>query len=87
MISQGRLRQGIVEKLASRDPGSSIRPSEVARELGSPGDWRGLMPAVREAAASLVDAQKVVITQKNDVVELGSVTGPIRIRRGPRWQQ
>ena len=85
MISQDRLRRGIVDKLASRDPASSICPSDVAREMGGADDWRDLMPAVREAAAHLAERGVVTVTQKDAVVDVVAARGPIRIRRGPQW--
>lgn len=85
MISQDRLRRGIVDKLASRAPESSICPSDVARELGGADDWRELMPAVREAAAHLAESGIVTVTQKDTVVDAVTARGPIRIRRGHRW--
>ena len=72
----------IVEKLAARDAPSSICPSEVARELGGD-DWRDLMQPVRDAAQELVRAGTVIITQGSETVDLETVKGPIRIRRGP----
>ena len=72
----------IVEKLAARDASSSICPSEVARELGGD-DWRDLMQPVRDAAQELVRAGTVIITQGSETVDLDTVKGPIRIRRGP----
>ncbi len=57
-------------------------PSEVARAL-DPEDWRPLMPVVREAAASLVAAGEIEVTQGGEVVDLASARGPIRLRRRP----
>ena len=74
----------IVEKLAARDASSSICPSEVARELGGD-DWRDLMQPVRDAAHELVRAGTVIITQGSETVDLETVKGPIRIRRGPEF--
>ena len=64
----------IVDKLAARDASSSICPSELARDLMQP---------VRDAAQELVRAGTVIITQGADTVDLETVKGPIRIRRGP----
>lgn len=74
----------IVEKLAARDASSSICPSEVARELGGD-DWRDLMQPVRDAAQELVRAETVIVTQGSETVDLDTVKGPIRIRRGPEF--
>lgn len=78
------LRRAIVDKLAARAETSSICPSEVARDLGGD-DWRALMDPVRAAAGELVARGVVVITQGDQEVDLATVKGPIRIRRGPQW--
>ena len=83
-MEAARFREVIVEKLAARDASSSICPSEVARDLGGD-DWRDLMQPVREAAQDLAHSGTVVITQGSDTVDLETVKGPIRIRRGPNW--
>lgn len=74
------LEQRIVSMLASRAPGATICPSDVARDL-APKDWRPLMDPVRGAAGRLVGRGEVVITQKGEVVDLATARGPIRIRR------
>lgn len=73
------LTSKIRELLSARSADSSICPSDVARAM-KPDDWRPLMDPVREAAAALVDVGEVEITQKGEVVDLGTVRGPIRIR-------
>lgn len=78
------LRRAIVDKLAARAETSSICPSEVARDLGGD-EWRDLMEPVRQAAGELVERGVVVITQGDQTVDLATVKGPIRIRRGPQW--
>lgn len=78
------LRRAIVDKLAARAETSSICPSEVARDLGGD-EWRDLMEPVRQAAGELVERDVVVITQGDQTVDLATVKGPIRIRRGPQW--
>lgn len=84
MTGEARYREVIVEKLAARDASSSICPSEVARELGGD-DWRDLMQPVRDAAQELVRARTVIVTQGSETVDLETVKGPIRIRRGPEF--
>ena len=73
-------RDAILALLAERAEGATICPSEVARAL-DPGDWRPLMPVVRDAAASLVASGDVEVTQGGEVVDLESARGPIRLRR------
>lgn len=80
----GDLKRAIVDKLASRDESSSICPSDVAREHGGD-EWRDLMQPVRDAAQLLADEGTVIITQGDQTVDLATVKGPIRIRRGPKW--
>lgn len=78
------LRRAIVDKLAARAETSSICPSEVARDLGGD-ERRDLLEPVRQAAGELVDRGVVRITQGDQEVDLATVKGPIRIRRGPQW--
>lgn len=78
------LGEEIVAKLAARKPESSICPSDVARDHGD--DWRDLMDDVRAAAAELAAAGTVIITQGDREVDMAAAKGPIRIRRGPKWQ-
>ena len=75
-----RLEELVLELLAARRPGATICPSDVARATGA-GDWRALMDPVRAAAARLVDAGAVEVTQRGEVVDLASARGPVRIRR------
>lgn len=77
--SSAALTDKIRELLNARSADSSICPSDVARAM-SPDDWRPLMDPVREAAGAMVEAGEVEITQKGEVVDLGTVRGPIRIR-------
>jgi len=74
------LEQAILTLLSRRERTATICPSEVARQLGGE-TWRELMGPVRAAAGRLVAAGQVEITQGGAVVDLETVTGPIRIRR------
>nr|WP_291055911.1 DUF3253 domain-containing protein [Herbiconiux sp.] len=78
--TDARLRETIGTLLDSREPTSSICPSDAARAVGGD-DWRGLMDAARAAAQELVERGEVEITQHGEVVDLATVRGPIRIRR------
>lgn len=74
----------IIELLASRKPESSICPSDAARALWPDGEqWRDRMDDVRAAAAGLARRGEVRITQGDSEVDIETVKGPIRIRRGP----
>lgn len=75
-------RRTILDLLSRRRAGATICPSEAARAVAGPGnDWRPLMEEARSAAAGLVEAGEVVITQRGEVVDLATARGPIRIRR------
>jgi hypothetical protein len=74
------LEQRILDLLAARAPTSSICPSDVARDV-APDDWRPLMQPVRDAAARLAAAGRVLITQGDEVVDVRTARGPVRIRR------
>ena len=67
----------ILRMLSERE--GSLCPSEVARAAAD--DWRPLMPAIREAAARLAKADKVLVTQKGHGVDALTARGPIRIRK------
>ncbi len=71
--------EAILALLARRRPGATICPSEAARAL-APGDWRPLMPVVREAAAHLADLGRVEVTQQGRAVDARTVRGPVRVR-------
>lgn len=73
------LEQRILDLLATRDPASTICPSDVARDV-APDDWRPLMQPVRDAAARLVEAGRVQVTQGGEVVDVRTARGPVRIR-------
>jgi hypothetical protein len=79
---RGELQRTILELLSHRRAGATICPSEAARAVaGSGKDWRPLMVEARSAAAALVEAGEVVITQHGEVVDLATARGPVRIRR------
>ncbi|GAA1856898.1 hypothetical protein GCM10009836_41460 [Pseudonocardia ailaonensis] len=74
------MERAIEELLDART--GSICPSDAARTV-DPDDWRPLMDEAREAAARLAAAGSVEVTQGGEVVDPGTVRGPIRIRRPP----
>lgn len=75
------LETAIRDLLAQRAETATICPSDAARAVGTADTWRDLMEPARQAAARLVAAGEVVITQGGEVVDLATVKGPIRIRR------
>jgi hypothetical protein len=78
-------RQEIEERITAmvdeRGAGKTICPSEVARSLAGDGDFRPLMPDVREAAAALAERGEIAVTQKGRPVDARGARGPIRLGR------
>ena len=68
----------IIKILLTRDPGKSICPSEVVRQL-YPLKWRDKMEAVRKIAAVLAHENIIIISQKDKQVDV-SAKGPIRLK-------
>lgn len=78
-----RLRAVILELLDRRGAGKTICPSDAARALAGK-NFRPLMDPVRAAAAELVAAGEIEVTQRGEVVDIARVRGPIRLRRRDR---
>lgn len=77
------LEAAILNLLAERGPGKTICPSEAAKAVGgteSRRAWEGLMEPAREAARRLVKAGRIVVTQKDKIVDANTARGPIRLR-------
>jgi len=72
---------------------STICPSQIPRQLakeGRVGEWRSLMPSVREAVWAEAKKGIVEVTQGGEVrkwEEREELVGPIRVRRGPKWSE
>jgi len=80
------LRERMLALLSERAADASICPSEVARALRPGGDWRALVPGIRDVAAALAREGVVLVTQRGAVVDADAPPpGPVRLRRGPRW--
>jgi hypothetical protein len=81
------LERAIVGLLRRRAASASICPSDVARALApQEAAWRALMPAVRHAARVLANTQRITITRRGAAVDPALLEGgPIRLRRGPRF--
>lgn len=75
------LEEAIRSLVAGRQ--GTICPSEAARAVGGDDDsgWRPLMDAARAAAARLVEAGEVEVTQRGEVVDVRTARGPVRVRR------
>ena len=76
-----RLERAILDLLARRREGATICPSDAARAVGTEEGWRSLMEPARLAAARLVAAGEVEVTQAGSVVDVATARGPVRIRR------
>lgn len=78
------LEESIQTLLDERTAGSTICPSEAARQVAADRhieQWRDLMEPARCAARRLVDAGKVEITQAGHILDPSTAKGPIRIRK------
>lgn len=82
----GTARAAILDLLAARAPSSSICPSDAARRC-APEAWRDGMDTVRAVTAGLADEGVVVVTQGRERVDVRTARGPIRIRRGPGFDE
>ena len=70
----------ILALLQERDRGKTICPSDAARVIAGPEDFRPQMDRVRAAAGDLVARNEIEVTQKGRVIDLASARGPIRLR-------
>ncbi|GFZ43288.1 hypothetical protein JCM24511_01007 [Saitozyma sp. JCM 24511] len=85
----------LYELISRTKPSGTICPSQVSRALHSDDkaqfpDWRELMDPVREVVWEEVRRGRVEVTQGGDRREWEKrkeIKGPIRIRRGPRWDE
>jgi Protein of unknown function (DUF3253) len=74
-----RADETVLRLLAQRGPDKTICPSDAARALAGGDDFRPYMELVREAAARLVDAGRIEVTQKGEPVTIADARGPIRL--------
>ena len=73
------LADAIVDLLDHRAAGATICPSEAARRV-DPDAWRDLMPDARRVAGDLADDGRIEVTRRGEVVDPGTVRGPVRLR-------
>lgn len=73
------IEAAIFDRLAERDPGKSICPSEVAKDL-QPEGWQRMMGRVRGVAVGLARQGRLVITKKGKPVDPDDFKGVIRLR-------
>lgn len=86
-IDEAHIVATIRALLARRRPEQSICPSEVARALsGDEARWRALMPQIRSVAADLAGRDVVQISQSGEVVDVRTVRGPVRLKRGLHFE-
>jgi hypothetical protein len=82
-MTPASIEHKIFELLATRQPGATICPSEVARALTADapdgGPWRELMPQIRQVAQQLVERQRLSVTRGGTPVDATSSGGPIRL--------
>ena len=70
--------EAVIRRLADARAPGTFCPSEVARGLA--GEWRGLMPRVREVASGMAG---IVATQGGAEVDARGSRGPIRLGLRP----
>ncbi|HET9031813.1 MAG TPA: DUF3253 domain-containing protein [Dokdonella sp.] len=77
-----RIRGCVIELLIARGPGRTICMSEAAQALATRSGyhWHDLMRPVRVVSASLVDGGAIEAIQHEEVVDIRSARGPIRLR-------
>ncbi|WP_435012422.1 DUF3253 domain-containing protein [Xanthomonas arboricola] len=86
-IDEAHIVATIRALLARRRPEQSICPSEVARALsGDEARWRALMPQIRSVATDLAGRDVVQISQRGEVVDVRTVRGPVRLKRGLHFE-
>ena len=74
-----KAEQVILTLLNEKKVGASICPSDAAKSLFSD-DWSKHMELIRRAARRLANQDKLIITQKNQVVNPSRAKGPIRLK-------
>ena len=75
------IEAAILRSLAGRDPGKTLDPQEVARELGGPhpDQWGPLMQPIRRVAVALAEQGRVIITRKGKPVDPRDFKGVYRL--------
>lgn len=79
-MNDTQITERIFELLATRQPGATICPSEVARSLAPEGGtWREHMPQVRQVAQALAQQHRLRVTRAGAPVDATAPGGPIRL--------
>ncbi|PZU74481.1 MAG: DUF3253 domain-containing protein [Brevundimonas sp.] len=74
------IETAILNKIASLEPGKSIEPAEVAKEL-QPEQWQRMLPKVRAIALHLMRQGRLTITKKGKPVDPDNFRGVTRLRQ------
>ena len=74
-----RIEAAVRALLRSREPGTTICPSDVARIVGGP-RWRSVMPAVRDRAVWMAEQGTLEILRRGRVVTGKATEGVLRYR-------
>lgn len=76
------IQKTILQLLDARGPGKTICPSEVARALAGDtrSEWEPLMEPVRAVAATMVEQETLLVTQRGHTVDIATAKGPVRLR-------
>jgi hypothetical protein len=79
-VSDGpAIENAILALLASRAPGKTVSPEEVAHEVASGSDWHAHLGAVRRAAVKLALDGRLVIFRKGKPVDPSDFKGVYRL--------
>jgi hypothetical protein len=80
-MADDHLKEAIMSMARKRGLEKTFCPSEIARQIASDEDqWRSLMEPVRTAAAKLIDKGQLVCKQNDEIVDIRTVKGPIRLQ-------
>ena len=71
----------LLRLIGERDPGKTLDPQEVARELGGlhPDQWGPLMQPIRRVAVALAEQGRLVILRKGKAVDPRDFKGVYRL--------
>jgi hypothetical protein len=80
------IEQIILDLAARRGPAASFCPSEAARAIHGPEEWRPHMHNIRRVAIRLMNNGQIEILRKGKPVAADQVRGVIRLRIAPSSQ-
>ena len=78
-----KLKDAIILLLDNRGEGKTICPSEASRAVfgSSRGNDADKMRRTRDVVRELVDAGRIEVCQRGEVVDMATCKGPIRLRK------